>query len=82
MVETPCIDDAQLKPEDFELVGELPSTCARLELRCLYLASLGRPDNVVHNHFHHFLDVGHDYKFKVLIITDKLVQRFQSILLL
>ena len=42
--ETPCIDDHQIKPEDFEVVGELASICARVVLKCLYLARIGRPD--------------------------------------
>ena len=42
--ETPCIDDHQLKPEDFEVAGELASICARVVLKCLYLARIGRPD--------------------------------------
>ena len=44
LTETPCIDDHQLKPEDFEIEGELASIRARIALKCLYLARIGRPD--------------------------------------
>ena len=43
-VSTPCIDDHQLNPEDFEAKGQLTKTCARIVLKALYLARIGRPD--------------------------------------
>ena len=43
-VETPGLDDHQLKPEDFEASGELSDVSAQIVLRCLYLARIGRPD--------------------------------------
>ena len=41
---TPCIDDHQLSPEDFESKGELSSEAARIVLKCLYLARMNRVD--------------------------------------
>ena len=43
-VATPCIDDHQLSPEDFESKGELSSEAARIVLKCLYLARMNRVD--------------------------------------
>ena len=42
--DTPCIDDHQLKPEDFELKGQVSETAANIVLTVLYLARIGRPD--------------------------------------
>ena len=41
---TPCLDDHQLSPEDFENAGALASVCARIVLKALYLARMNRPD--------------------------------------
>ena len=43
-VETPCMDDHQFNPEDFESKGELGGIAARVVLKALYVARLGRPD--------------------------------------
>ena len=43
-VSTPCIDDHMLSPDDFTAKGELSSVCARIVLKCLYMARLNRPD--------------------------------------
>ena len=43
-VETPCIDDHQLQAEDFKTPGKLTSVAARIVLKALYLARIGRPD--------------------------------------
>ena len=43
-VATPCIDDHQLAPEDFEKKGSLEPVCARIVLKVLFLARMGRPD--------------------------------------
>ena len=40
---TPCIDDHQLKKEDFDVVGELASVSAQIVFKCLYLARTSRP---------------------------------------
>ena len=39
---TLCIDDDQLKEEDYDVVGD--SVVAQILLTCLYLARIGRPD--------------------------------------
>ena len=41
---TPCIDDHQIPPEDFETKGRLHEEAARCVLKCLFLARIGRPD--------------------------------------
>jgi hypothetical protein len=41
---TPCIDDHQLAPEDFDNKGVLEPVCARIVLKVLFLARMGRPD--------------------------------------
>ena len=43
-VETPCIDDHQLNADDFKTPGKLTSVAARIVLKALYLARIGRPD--------------------------------------
>ena len=43
-VATPCIDDHQLPPEDLVNKGTLDKVAARIVLKALYLARLGRPD--------------------------------------
>ena len=43
-VETPCIDDHQLEEEENESVGELPTVCFQVVLKCFFLARIGRPD--------------------------------------
>ena len=43
-VETPCIDDHQLQAEDFKTQGKLTPVAARIVLKALYLARIGRPD--------------------------------------
>ena len=42
--ETPCIDDSQLSQADHEAVGELSAVAARIVLKALYVARLGRAD--------------------------------------
>ena len=39
---TPCMDDHQFKKEN-ESEGELSSGCSQIDLKCLYLARIGRP---------------------------------------
>ena len=41
---TPCIDDHQIAPENFEAKGELAAVAARIVLKVLYLARIARPD--------------------------------------
>ena len=41
---TPCIDDHHFKEEETKSVGELSNTCSQIDLKCLYLARIGRPD--------------------------------------
>ena len=43
-VTTPSIDDHQIKPEDFEVEGQLAEVAAQIVLNKLYLARIGRPD--------------------------------------
>ena len=43
-VSTPCIDDDHFKEEELKSVGELWRVCSQIVLKCLYLASIGRPD--------------------------------------
>ena len=43
-VPTPCIDDHQLQSEDFSSPGKLSPVAARIVLKALYLARIGRPD--------------------------------------
>jgi len=43
-VPTPCLDDHQLCPEDFETTGKLSPVCARIVLKSLYLARMNRTD--------------------------------------
>ena len=43
-VPTPCLDDHLLAPEDFVTKGSLSHLCARIVLKALYLACIGRPD--------------------------------------
>ena len=43
-VATPCIDEHQIPAEDFEKKGELTAEAARIVLKALYLARMGRPD--------------------------------------
>ncbi len=43
-VTTPCIDDHLIPPEDFVTKGELSPVAARIVLKALYLARLGRPE--------------------------------------
>ena len=43
-VETPGFAHHQLKPEDFEVAGELSHVSAHIVLKCLYFARIGRPD--------------------------------------
>ena len=44
-VSTPCIDDHHFK-EETKSVGELSNTCSQIGLKCLYLARIGRPDDL------------------------------------
>ena len=43
---TPCIDDHHFKEEELKSVGELSKVCSQIVLKCLYLARIGRPDNL------------------------------------
>ena len=43
-VPTPCLDDSQLPPSDFETKGELASVSSRVVLKALWFARLTRPD--------------------------------------
>ena len=43
-VSTPYIDDHHFKEEEMTYVGELPHVCSQIDLKCLYLARIGRPD--------------------------------------
>ena len=43
-VETPCIDDHQIPPEDFETKGVLSPLAARIVLKALSLARVNRSD--------------------------------------
>jgi hypothetical protein len=43
-VQTPCIDDHQLSPEDFVAKGELAHCAARIVLKALFVARMSRPD--------------------------------------
>ena len=43
-VATPCIDDHQLSQEDMDTKGTLEKVAARIVLKVLYLARMGRPD--------------------------------------
>ena len=43
-VATPCLDDSVMTEEDFQAQGRLHDVAARVVLKCLYLARIGRPD--------------------------------------
>ena len=43
-MKTPCTDDHQLNPEEFQIRGDLAPVCAQIVRKCLYLARIGRPD--------------------------------------
>ena len=43
-VSTPCIDDHHFKEEEMKSVGELSHVCSQIDLKCLHLAQIGRPD--------------------------------------
>ena len=43
-VSHPCQDDHQFKQEELESVVELSEVCSQIDLNCLYLARIGRPD--------------------------------------
>jgi hypothetical protein len=43
-VSTPCMDDHQFRPEEMVTKGEVASVAARIVLKCLYVARVGRPD--------------------------------------
>jgi len=43
-VATPCIDDHQIPPSEFEVRGELSPIAARVVLKALYVARIGRQD--------------------------------------
>ena len=43
-VATPCLDDHQIPPEDFEAKGILAPKASKIVLKALYLARLARPD--------------------------------------
>ena len=43
-VPTPCLDDHQLPPEDFETKGELSADASRIVLQCMWAGRLTRSD--------------------------------------
>ena len=43
-VDTPCLDDHLIKPEDFEAKGILADIATRIVLKALYFARICRPD--------------------------------------
>ena len=45
-VSTPSLDDHQSKEDQLGSVGELSNCCSQIVLKCLYLARIGRPDNL------------------------------------
>ena len=47
LTETPCMDDPQVTPQYFNVVGELAPVCAQLVLKCKYLTRVGRTDLTV-----------------------------------
>ena len=38
-VATPCIDDHQISPEEFQTTGKLHKECARRVLKCLFFSA-------------------------------------------
>ena len=44
-VSTPCIDDHHFE-EEMKSVGDLSNVCSQIVLKCIYLARIGRPDNL------------------------------------
>ena len=47
-VSTPCLDHHQFKEEELQSVGELSKVCSQIVLKCLYLARIGRPADLMH----------------------------------
>ena len=45
-VSTLCIDDHHFKEEELKSVAELSKVCSQIVVKCLYLARIGRPDNL------------------------------------
>ena len=45
-VSTPRLNDHRFKEDELVIVGELPTVCSQLGLRCLYEARIGAPDNL------------------------------------
>ena len=45
-VSGPCIDDHNFKEEELKSVREFSKVCSQIVLKCLYLARIGRPDNL------------------------------------
>ena len=43
-ISTPNVDDHHLKEEEIKSVGELSQICSQIDLKCLYLERIGRPD--------------------------------------
>ena len=43
-ISTPCIDDHHFKEEEMKSVGELSQVCSQIDLKCWYLARIGRHD--------------------------------------
>ena len=43
-VATPCIDDHQLDPKDFQVKGRLAPVCSRIVLKVLFVARIKRAD--------------------------------------
>ena len=41
-VATPCMDDHHFREEENGAVGELPTVCSQIVLKCVYLAHIGR----------------------------------------
>ena len=46
-VSTPCIDGHHFKEEEMKSVGELSQVCSQIVLKSLYLARIGRPENLL-----------------------------------
>ena len=38
------MDDHEIHLEDYETTGELSAVCAKIVLKCLFLARVGRPE--------------------------------------
>ena len=45
-VATPCVDDQFFEPSEFIAKGRLEDEASKIVLKCLYVARLGRPDDL------------------------------------